>query len=393
MKHKFKVGLVVSVTAMLFLSSCVSEQSQSGDNKSKETIKIGAVSSITGPYPFPEVPAAAAAVFDRVNDSGGIQGRLIEFISEDDGADPAIAAQAGRRLVDEVGVVALSGSASMVDCTTNGTFYTQNNVMSLTGTGVEGTCFEMPNIAPVNNGSIQNFASLLQFSATDLEADNVCAVILTVPGLTDAYLEVISDWEANFNKKIALVDTSVIHGEDPTPAILATKNADCDAVIFNSNEPVAAAFMNAVKNQNMLDSSAWLTISAAYTDSAIGVLNKQNSLGLYVGSEFVPFTTDDPALSQWRKTLTEANVPLTSLSIGGYVSAELLVDAIKSINGPITRESVTEALRSPEGFNNELLGEKFLIGDAEAHNPNTASMVVQANADGWEVVSNWIFMP
>jgi branched-chain amino acid transport system substrate-binding protein len=105
--------LCVTALIAMTLAGCTTATA-TGDAAYLAPIKIGAITLITGPAPFPEVPAAAQAVFDRVNAEGGINGRQIEFFSEDDGADPAQASQAARRLVDEKQVVALVGSASLV---------------------------------------------------------------------------------------------------------------------------------------------------------------------------------------------------------------------------------------------------------------------------------------
>jgi len=143
----------------------------------------------------------------------------------------------------------------------------------------------------------------------------------------------------------------------------------------------------------MLDSADWLTLTAAYTESAIDTLQQQGTLGLYVNSEFVPFMDDSPELNEWRETLTEADVQLTSLSIGGYVSAEILVDVLESIDGEITRESVTAAFRNLDEIANPLMGMPFTFGEATSHNPNRASRMVQATENGWETVSDWVQVP
>jgi len=382
--------LALAASATLVLSGCAS----GGDTaEAAEPIKIGAVSSITGPAPFPDVPGAAQAVFDRVNAEGGINGRMIEYISEDDGADPAQAAQTARRLVDEDGVVALVGSASLVECSANAAYYEQSGVVSVMGTGVEPSCFESKNIAPVNNGTIQGYASLLYYASDVLKDEKICPVILNSAGLTEPYLELIKSWEAETGMTAAHVDTSVNLGDDPTPAILAVRDAGCDAVVFNANEPVAVAFMNTVKQQGLLDSADWLTLTSAYTETAHQTLKDQGTLGLYANSEFIPFMSDDPALDAWRDTLTDAGVQLTSLSMGGYVGAEIMVDVLKSIDGDITRESVTEAFHNLDGVENPLLGMPFSFGTADSHNPNRASIMVQAQDEGWATVSDWVRVP
>lgn len=373
--------------SLLALSGCAP---MSPDSSESAPIVIGAVSSITGPAPFPEVPAAAQAVFNQVNADGGINGQKIEFISLDDGADPAQASTAARRLVDESQVVALVGSASLVECTVNATFFAKQEVVSIPGIGVEPACFSSANIAPVNNGTIQGFSSLLYYASEELGKTKVCPVILKSPGLTEPYLELIESWEKTTGGKAALVDTSVSFGDDPTPAILAVRDAGCDAVVFNSNEPIAVALMNTVKQQGLLESIDWLTLTSAYSESVVTELERQGTLGLYANSEFLPFTNNDSRLNGWRSTMEKADVPRTSLSMGGFVSAEILVDVLKSIDGPITRESVTAAFKNMKEVTHPLLGMPYIFGSATTHNPNKASQMVQATDQGWLTVSDWV---
>ncbi|XPP27256.1 MAG: ABC transporter substrate-binding protein [Leucobacter sp.] len=391
--HRTRTLSLVSLTAVagLLLSGCAPEGGGGADTG--EPIRIGAVSSLTGPAPFPDVPGAAQAVFDRVNAEGGIGGRMIEYLSEDDGADPAKAAQAARRLVEEDGVVALVGSASLVECSANAALYAQRDVVSVMGTGIEPSCFESSNIVPVNNGTIQGYASLLYFASDELGAERICPVILKSPGLTEPYLELIERWQEDTGITAALVDTSVTLGDDPTPAILAVRDAGCDAVIFNPTEPEAVSFMRVVQQQGLLDSADWLVLANVYTESAFDALQQQGTLGLYANSEFLPFLSDEPALDGWRTALAGADVPLTSLSQGGYVSAEILVEVLRGIEGEITRESVTAALRGAGEIAHPLMGMPFVFSDAAAHNPNRASKMVQANEGGWETVSDWVLVP
>jgi branched-chain amino acid transport system substrate-binding protein len=390
MLHSRKISVFfisIASVALLTLSGCAASPSESLDST---PIKIGAVSSLTGPAPFPEVPAAAQAVFERVNAEGGINGRQIEFVSLDDGADPAQASTAARRLVDENQVVALVGSASLVECSVNAAFYAQQEVVSVPGIGVEPACFASANIAPVNNGTIQGFASLLYYASENLGNTRVCPVILKSPGLTEPYLELIESWEQATGSTAPHIDTSVNFGDDPTPAILAVRDAQCDAVVFNANEPIAVAFMNTVKQQGLLDNIDWLSLTSAYSEAVATELQRQGTLGLFANSEFLPFSSQDSRLDSWRSTLSASGVPPTSLSMGGFVSAEILVEVLKSIDGPITRESVTKAFKELDEVTHPLLGMPFIFGNGTSHNPNRASQMVQVTESGWVTVSDWV---
>jgi branched-chain amino acid transport system substrate-binding protein len=385
------LGRIAAATALALsgtLTACASAADATGP------IKIGAVTSLTGPVPLPEVTAAAKAVFDRVNANGGIGGRKIEYIVEDDKGDPGLASQAARRLVDEEGVVVNGGSASLVECSANSAFYIKSRIGDIPGTGIDPACFNSPNISPVNTGPFEGYTALLTYASEDLQATNVCAIILGLTGLTEGYEAAVGRWSDITGKQAALVDTSVTFGDDPTPAILAAKRADCDAVVFNATEAVTLSFMKAVDQQGMLDSADWLTLTSAYTEAEVKGLKKQNTLGLYVNSEFEPFTGDSVELKDWDDLLTDADVPLTSLSMGGYLAATIIVDTLESIDGDITRQSVMDALHGLNSYESDLMGTPYSFGEAKAHNPNRASKFVRATGQGWEIVStDWLRLP
>jgi len=115
----------------------VPSTAQAGPTCSGGTIKVGAVSTITGPADFSGVPKAAKSTFDAVNAKGGIAGCKIDYAIADDKADPAAAAQAAHDLVDAKEVVALTGSASLLDCAVNSEFYVKKGISSIQGLGID----------------------------------------------------------------------------------------------------------------------------------------------------------------------------------------------------------------------------------------------------------------
>ena len=139
---KSQAGIVVSTV----FSALLAAPAMAAD----PAIKIGSLASISGPMSLPESSMAAKAVFDRINATGGIQGRQIEYLVQDDKGDAGATAQAARDLVDSKGVVAFAGSASLQDCSVNGNLYRQRQVLSIPGVAGDVTCFRSSSFAPVN---------------------------------------------------------------------------------------------------------------------------------------------------------------------------------------------------------------------------------------------------
>ena len=77
----------------------------------KDTILIGALAPLTGPNTADGVALrdSAQAYFDMINDAGGINGRKLKVIWEDDGCVPAKGVAAVRKLIERDKVFALFG--------------------------------------------------------------------------------------------------------------------------------------------------------------------------------------------------------------------------------------------------------------------------------------------
>ncbi len=97
---------------MLLSAGCSGTDTKAPEEPSAEPIRIGAVLSLTGTYAGlggPEKNAIELEV-DRINEAGGIDGRLVEVIIEDDATDEAKAVAAATKLIEQDGVVAIIGA-------------------------------------------------------------------------------------------------------------------------------------------------------------------------------------------------------------------------------------------------------------------------------------------
>ena len=78
-----------------------------------DPIKIGALTSLTGPFTSWGIPASTGMqlAVDEINAAGGVNGRMLELVVVDDQSNPEEAVKGFNRLIDE-GVVAVAGSIS-----------------------------------------------------------------------------------------------------------------------------------------------------------------------------------------------------------------------------------------------------------------------------------------
>lgn len=356
-------------------------------------VKVGAISTVTGPADFSEVPEAARAVFDRFNAAGGLNGCTIDYTIADDRADPAVAAQAARDLIDNREVVALVGSASLLDCAVNAATYNRRGVLSVQGLGVDAACFNSPSVAPVNVGPYTLTSVMAYFASEHLGAEKFCAFFIILGGTQEAYAEGVADWEKITGKKAHLVDNTLPLQGDLTPYAIRARDAGCDAVLTNSVEPGVVQWINTVDAQQITGID-WLFLAPGYTDQVAETL-KDTGQPIYVGTEWEPFTeAGSQANAEWIETMQGADRPLTAFSQGGYMAAQVFLDVLATIDGPVTRESVTAALHAMEPIDHPLGGNPYVFGAGERHTPMQSSKIMNLENGVWTVATqDWLLLP
>lgn len=357
-------------------------------------IEVGNVSSLTGPGTFPEASKAAKAVFDRLNECGGVGGRPISFHIEDDQGDPAVAAQASRRLADQQKVVLNVGSASLLDCAVNSAYYAEQKLYSIQGTGVDPVCFNSPNISPVNTGPFTGVTIALYYASEVLKKQNVCRIrLFDIPGFTPAFDAAGVRWEKITGHKLMYSGAIGKSTDDVTPLMLQAKKSGCQAVVVDGVEPHALAVGKAVKAYNLGDIT-WIGLTSYYTDNVAKQLGAGGD-GLYANSEFEPYSNaDSPALTDLRGLLTKNDIPLTSFAQGGYLAAEIAQQVLLGIKGEVTRESVNAALAVLDDYKTPLIGSPYSFKTADRHAPNQSSKFVVLKGGTWTVADgNWVTLP
>ena len=378
----------VLAVAGLALAGCSSSKSKSNSAPSG-SIKLGGIFTNT-PFPFGADPQKIAKeVFNEVNAQGGIGGRKIDYMTGDDGEQPTTAAQLARKYVG-AGAVAMVSSASFIDCGTNAGYYQKQNILSIEAIGADPFCFNSPNIAPVNLGPFSSITADLYYASKFLNDKKICLFQPATPGTSAAVAAAVDRWTKITGQKLFIDDHNLPQNQtDLSPELLRAKSAGCDAFFYGGGDAVAASILKNAKNQGMQDVD-FLFVAVAYTTQ---LAKTSGGLGLkvYLASEFNPFTLTDDANAAWRQTAIKAGANQTSFAQGGYVAANWIVSILKSIKGPITRDSVTKALQTGGTYQSPMVGSPLTFGGAKAHAPNQAVKMVTLKDGAWQVVNDQYF--
>lgn len=393
-KHLYGAVAVLAV-ATLALTGCRGSDG-SGGSGDTSPIVVGSVNTKSGPATFPEASQAAAAVFDQVNKDGGIDGRKISYQALDDKGDPATASADARQLVGSDGAVAMVGSASLIECEINASYYADQGIMSMPGVGVDTGCFDHPDISPANVGPFNDMTLTLYYGSQVLHLTDIC-VLLEIAGNTrPAYQAAIDKWTSLTGQKPLYIDDTVPYGaSDYTPYIVKAKNAGCKALAINPVEPDAIGQVKAANAQGWNDVT-WLYLTSVYSTNFANAISNAGK-GIYVPAEFYPFTNESSDINKdWLGLMKANKIPLTAFSQGGYLAATYFVQVLKSIKGDITRDSVTKALHDMKPITNPMIGTPYTFGTAQVHNTNTAGWPIKlmSGTHKWELNGDdWLRLP
>jgi branched-chain amino acid transport system substrate-binding protein len=115
-RRRAALATVLAIAAAIALVGCAGTQGSGSTEgpaaSTAEPIRIGAVLSLTGTYAGLGIPEKNAIELEvaRFNDAGGLDGRKVEVLYEDDATDPAKAQAATVKLIEQEKVLAIIGA-------------------------------------------------------------------------------------------------------------------------------------------------------------------------------------------------------------------------------------------------------------------------------------------
>jgi branched-chain amino acid transport system substrate-binding protein len=364
-----------------------------------EPIKVG---SLQAESALDSAGQAAAAFFSCVNANGGINGRPVEFLVENDSDNPALSEALAIRLMESDGVVAFVANSSRVDCSVNGEKYVDANVLSIHGPGVSSTCYDSPNIAPITPGSRTSTLGIAQHLVEENDVESLaCIAEDTATGGAwacggvaywgaqagiDVTVVLHEPAELLADSLAAKVRDERLSNLDVGELLDRVEEADPDAVVFLESAADSVALLAEAEARDLRQEMAWGAPSSVYYSGfpeAIGTywwgyLDVHTELTL-IGAE----TTDNQA---WLTTLERygsLDDVRDSSSQAGWLAAKVFTDTLLDLDpGSIDRAATTEAIRGITTYPSDLGCGTWYYGAGDRHNPSQAGRIVSLNAAG-----------
>lgn len=351
-------GLAVScLLAMTVAAPVAFAQQQPG--VTSDAIRIGSFGALTGPgYLYGKlVMNGVEVVFDEVNAAGGVNGRKLQLIREDDRCDPAAAIGAVQKLVHQDQVFALIGGGC-----SNATFAARETIESAKiPTLIFASVHDGITIPPAVNiystattSSIESQAQLV--FALQQGAKRVAIVSMRDSWGRARYVPLLEFFKAKGITPVADEEMSP-DANDATAQVLRLKAANADAVIMVLYPKPAAVFLRDAAKLGFKPLAIGQTGIAdpAAFEEQVGV---PGATANFRTISMVKYTPDDPAMDKWRK-LIEAKFPgdrLSVFNLFGIGSAQVLVEALKRTGPDLTREKLIATFAGLKGVNTDVYG-------------------------------------
>jgi branched-chain amino acid transport system substrate-binding protein len=355
LKQSLRTGLV----GLVMMGAALQAAQAQVPGVTADTIKIGSFGALTGPgYLYGKLPMnGIEVVFDQVNAAGGINGRKLELVREDDRCDPAAAIGAVKKLIFEDKVFAIIGGGC-----SNATFAAREAldeakipvvIMASVHDGI--TTPVSPNIFSVALTSTIESQAQLEFAIAQ-GAKRIAVVSMRDAWGRARYTPLMEAFQKKGIKPV-LDEEMAPDANDATAQVLRLKAANADAVLIVLYPKPAAIFMRDAQKlgfKPLAVGQTGIADPAAFEDQ----VGSPGATASFRTISMVRHTPEDPAVDKWRKAI-ETKFPGDRLSVYnlfGIGSAQVMVEALKRAGPDLTREKLIAALDGLTDFQTDVYG-------------------------------------
>jgi branched-chain amino acid transport system substrate-binding protein len=354
------LGRAMLACAVVSGSLALARTAWAENGVTKDTIKIGTFGPLTGAvtiYGYPIINGAVA-VYKKVNDEGGIHGRKLEIVYEDDGCDAAKTRAAVKKLIFSDDVFMIHGGNCSGPVFAAKDEFNENKVPFMAMASVLDKISDplTPYVFTTTQPASRDGAAMLRFAKSIPGVKRVALVKHTddwadahvqsiIKGLKDAGLELVSDVALERNVT------------DATTQVLKIKDQSPDAIFFVTYPNESAVFLRDAKKYGLkgpfIGASSNMDMLAV-AERAGGVDTISN---VYVTS-YLAGPPDSPDLAKEAAIYRQyfPNDKLQTLTFYGTSGAYAVVEALRRAGPDLTREKFVAAL---EGLKDVYAGPAF----------------------------------
>ena len=360
-----KLAPIAALLAVALASPAALAQKKYDPGANDKVIKIGNTNPYSGPASsYGTIGKAIGAYWKMVNEKGGVNGRMIEFISYDDGYSPPKTVEMVRRLVEQDQVLLLFQTLGTAHNTAIHKYMNSKKVpQSFVATGA--TKWNDARNFPWTMGWQPNYQTEGRIYAEHILKNNPKAKIGVLYQNDDYGKDYIKGFKDGLGDKAASMIVKEVSYEVTDPTVdsqivqLQASGAD---TFFNITIPKFAA--QAIRKAydtgwkpthylNSVSASVGSVIKPAGTEKALGILS-----AAYFMDPTDPQWKNDPAMKEWeafmKKYYPEGNLT-DPFNVYGFAVAQTLHEVLKQSGDNLTRANVMKQAASLKAYRPDTL--------------------------------------
>ena len=363
-------------------------------------IKIGNIVPYSGPASaYGVVGKAMAAVFKKVNDDGGINGRKITFVSYDDAYSPPKAVEQVRKLVESDEVLFLFGTLGTASNTAIQKYLNAKKVPQLfVATGA--TKWNDPKAFPWTMGWLPSYQSESRIYAKYLLKEKPAAKVAVLYQNDDMgkdYLKGLEDGFASDPARVVAKESYEVAEPTIDSHVVRLKSSNPDVIVFFTTPKFGAQAIKKLGEMNWKPVTIVSNVSAstatvmrpAGLDNAQGVIS-----AAYAKDASDPQWKDDAGMKAFDELLGKY-MPDTNRvdasAMTGYNMATTMVEVLRRCGDDLTRANVMKQAASLKQFaQGGLLPGVTLTTSADDFQPIEQLQLMQFKGERWQLFGDVI---
>lgn len=365
------------------------QQISPGIDLATKTVTVGAFTPITGPVPFYTILTHAAdAYFKHVNETGALNGWKVNFVTYDDGYEPARSVAVTRRLVEENKIFALVAATGTAQSVAVIPYAKEVGLPMIGPIGGATALFNERLVFPLLPDYGWSAASNLDYAFNGLKAGRV-ALLWENDELGRSAKRGFDLYMEAQKREAAESIPFEVRNTDFTPHVRRLANAKADVVIlFGSNANLAAALIAADRIGYQAKWMGPFFTADPTTRKLAGPLLD----GVYFSSWLLPVASDEPEVKAYRESVAKhyPTDPIGVFGLNGWSNASLFGKGFQMLlasGKPITRASLVDVM---ETMTNQNVGGArnvtFKPGD---HRGVRQEGIIQATPDAFKLVQDF----
>tara|TARA_Y100000815_G_scaffold266665_1_gene285126 strand:- start:6364 stop:7596 length:1233 start_codon:yes stop_codon:yes gene_type:complete len=319
-----------------------------------DEIVIGMFAPLSGPLAaYGTDPInAARAYFDDINTKGGIHGRTLHYLVEDDKCTPAAANTVVRKFITVEKVFLLLGGSCSGSTVSIQELVNQEKVphFMLNASGDAGvyppTTYQFGSAPGTQRATL---AAVMMYAIEGLGAKSV-GVLGPNDAMGTSALEMITAMAEKYDIKVVANEIVPNNATDVTVPVLNVHSANPDVIILTTYAPPTTLVMKKLTEFGLLDKPVISAIQGVSNTEAFVASLDGNTAGLgkfYYAHPLVAESMDDPALKPWKDLMVKYYPDRPEPGIVGaygFPHAMAIVDALERAGPDLTREAFMEAI-------------------------------------------------